>query len=243
MPLTIIPAIDLIAGRVVRLRQGDYARETAYASSPVDVAVQYAEAGATRLHLVDLDGAAGRPPCIEPVLAAICAATSLEIQVGGGLRNDAAIDAVLAAGATRVVIGTMAVTDPAALARLMGRLGTDAVVAALDVRHVGERFDVATHGWLQDSGLDLIDVLEPLLDAGLQHILATDISRDGMLAGPGLSLYKLLRELAPGAAIQASGGVRSAVDVAALDGLGVDAAIVGRALLDGEISLAELAAC
>lgn len=234
MTFTVIPSIDLRGGHVVRLREGDFARETDYGSSAVAIAEQFAAAGTRWLHLVDLDAARGgerQTTAIESVVSAM--AGRVACQVGGGLRTEESVGSMLAAGAARVVLGTSAVDDQAMLGRLVERHGPDRVVAALDVRDglaVGG-------GWLPGApGLGLGIALEALAKVGVGWLAVTAIARDGGLGGPDLELLRRVVEASPGAII-ASGGISSVADLEAVRALGCAAAIVGRALYEGRLDL------
>ncbi|MGP1674013.1 MAG: HisA/HisF-related TIM barrel protein, partial [Candidatus Limnocylindrales bacterium] len=231
----ILPAIDLHGGRVVRLRQGDFARITAFSDDPAAVARTFVEAGARWLHVVDLDGARdgvpGNVPSIQAIVAAV--GTRSAVEVAGGLRDDRTVDAVLAAGAARAVVGTTALRDPAFAARLIERHGPDRIAAAIDVRDglaIGE-------GWRPGApGVAAETALTTLADAGITTFEATAIDRDGLLGGPDLGLLARLVGLGRGAVI-ASGGIATLEDVRAVDVLGCTGAIIGRALYEGGIRL------
>lgn len=238
------PAIDVRDGRVVRLRQGDYAQETRYAADPLELAIEYADAGARWLHLVDLDAARTGGYTLAPLLQRIRAATSLQVQTGGGVRNEADVERLFAAGATRVVVGSLAVRMPGRVAFWLERYGPERLVLALDTRQdETDAWRLPLHGWTEASGRSLGEVLALYLASGLRHVLSTDIARDGMLAGPNLELYRHLRKLAPWLQVQASGGVRDAADVAAVRSAGCAGVVLGRALLEGRLALAEALAC
>lgn len=237
----IYPAIDVRDGRVVRLRQGDYAQETRYPDAPLALAQRYAEEGARWLHLVDLDAARVGGYTLAPLLQRIRATASLRVQTGGGVRGEDDVAAILAAGADRVVIGSLAVRDPDCVIGWLGRFGAERITVALDARQDADgawRLPVA--GWTQDSGVGLEALLQRYREAGLRHLLCTDIARDGMLAGPNLDLYRHLRALAPGLAIQASGGIRDAADVRAAQAAGCAGAVLGKGLLDGRFALRDV---
>lgn len=237
------PAIDVRGGRVVRLRQGDYARETHYPDDPASVAAGYAAAGAGWLHLVDLDAARSGGYALLPLLRRIVATTSLRVQTGGGVRRREDVVALLAAGASRVVIGSLAVREPATVAGWIAEFGAERLTIALDARRdTAGRWRLPVHGWTEtDGGVELDALAGFYADAGLRHLLCTDIDRDGMLAGPNVLLYAALAASQPRLAVQASGGVRDAVDVAAVAGAGCAGVVLGRALLDGVLSLHDLA--
>lgn len=232
----ILPAIDLRAGRVVRLRQGDFARETAYADDPVAVARAFVEAGAMWLHVVDLDGArSGRPvhgAVIERIVAAVGERASVE--VAGGLRSIGAVAEVLDAGAARAVVGTAALGDPGFATDLVKAHGTDRIAVALDVRDgmaVGG-------GWVPGaSGTPIRDAIERLAGEGVTWFEVTAIDRDGTLEGPDLSLLRSV-VTDPRLRAIASGGIGSTADIAAVRAIGCAGAIVGRAFYEGTLTLA-----
>jgi len=238
MSITLYPAIDVRDGRVVRLRQGDYAQETRYLDEPLAVARRYGAAGAKWLHLVDLDAARAGGYTLAPLLAAIKVLTSLQVQTGGGVRRDADVEAMLAAGADRVVIGSLAVREPATVIGWLQRFGVDRITVALDARRDADgAWRLPTEGWTADSGVELDALLRRYADHGLRHLLCTDIDRDGMLSGPNLELYRRILALAPDIQLQASGGVRDIADIAAAQAAGCAGAVLGKALLDGCFSL------
>lgn len=235
MSLVLYPALDVRDGRVVRLRQGDYARETRYEDAPEAHAARYAAQGARWLHLVDLDGARDGRYALLPLLPRL-AATGLRIQTGGGIREAADVQRLLDAGATRVVVGSLAIRDPDLVARWIARFGADALVVALDARRDAQgawRLPVA--GWTAASDASLASLARHFEAAGLRHLLSTDIACDGMLSGPGLDLYRDLRAASPDLALQASGGIRDAADLAAIASIGCAGAVLGRGLLEGTL--------
>ncbi|MFZ5661508.1 MAG: 1-(5-phosphoribosyl)-5-[(5-phosphoribosylamino)methylideneamino]imidazole-4-carboxamide isomerase [Pseudomonadota bacterium] len=237
MTFELYPALDIRGGRVVRLRQGDYARETRYADEPLAAARAHAEAGARWLHLVDLDAARVGGYTLAPLLREIRAQTGLRVQTGGGVRSEADAEAILDAGAARVVVGSLAVREPARVARWLGRFGAERLTIALDVREVDGEWRLPVAGWTADSGARLDELLARYADAGLRHLLCTDIACDGMLAGPNLGLYRRVLARVPAVAVQGSGGVRDAADVRALRDAGCAGAVLGRALLEGRLRL------
>lgn len=245
---TAYPAIDVRDGRVVRLRQGDYAQETRYGDDPCALAETYAQVGATWLHLVDLDAARAGGYTLVPLLARIKSLTALRVQTGGGVRSAADVEALLDAGADRVVVGSLAVCAPDMVSDWIARYGSDRIVVALDTRADAEgRWRLPVHGWTEldadQSGSDLEAALACYVAAGMRHLLCTDIARDGMLSGPNLDLYRKLYAFAPGIAIQASGGVRDLADVRAACAAGCAGVVLGRALLEGRLDLVEALAC
>lgn len=237
MTFELYPALDIRGGRVVRLRQGDYAQETRYADEPLAAARAHAEAGARWLHLVDLDAARVGGYTLAPLLREIRAQTGLRVQTGGGVRTEADAEAILDAGAARVVVGSLAVREPARVARWLGRFGAERLTIALDVREVDGEWRLPVAGWTADSGARLDELLARYADAGLRHLLCTDIACDGMLAGPNLGLYRRVLARAPAVAVQGSGGVRDVADVRALRDAGCAGAVLGRALLEGRLRL------
>ncbi|WP_374929905.1 1-(5-phosphoribosyl)-5-[(5-phosphoribosylamino)methylideneamino]imidazole-4-carboxamide isomerase [Kytococcus sedentarius] len=240
---TCYPALDIRGGEVVRLRQGDYDRQTTYALDPVEQATTYAEAGARWLHLVDLDAALVGGWTLAELVRRIVDATGLRVQVGGGVRSVQDVDAMLAAGAERAVVGSLAVNRPEMVAGWLRQFGPEHVTVALDARHVedhhGGRWELPTSGWTETSGVDMGGLLEGYRAEGLRHVLATDISKDGMMEGPGLGLYDHLRALDAEVDVQASGGVRDARDVEAVREQGCAGVVLGRSLLDGALDLSD----
>lgn len=242
MNFDVIPAIDLRGGQVVRLKQGDYAQQTTYAADPRELAGRYADAGARWLHLVDLDGArSGRLDNLA-VIAAI-ATDGMAIQAGGGVREEADLQRLFDAGVQRVVVGSVAVRDPARVAAWLAKYGAERLTLALDTRHAEGRWVLPSAGWTEVEARTL-DELAPWYAArGARHLLCTDIDRDGMLAGFNLDLYRHLATSVPQLALQASGGVRSLDDIRAARNAGANAVILGRALLEGSFTVAEALAC
>jgi phosphoribosylformimino-5-aminoimidazole carboxamide ribotide isomerase len=236
--MDLYPAIDLRDGRYVRLVQGDYDRETRYGDDPVAVAHSFAAAGARWIHVVDLDAALTGVPRNRELVAAIAAAVDVPIQAGGGVRDDAAANALLGAGVRRVVVGTAALDDAAWVRRLAARY-PGRVALGLDAR--GR--DLAARGWVEGTGRDLVDVARSFADAGVAALVVTEIGRDGTLAGPALDQLALVLE-ATGLDVIASGGVGSLADLRALAGLEAGGrrlagAIVGRALYEGNFGVDE----
>ncbi len=238
MTFVLYPAIDVRDGRVVRLRQGDYARETGYPATPLAQAQAYAAQGAQWLHLVDLEGARDGRNTLAPLVAAIVAATGLRVQVGGGIRASEDVRRLLDAGAARVVVGSVAVREPERVGRWIARFGAQALTLALDARRDADgawRLPVA--GWTTATRASPERLAARFAAMGAVHVLSTDIGRDGMLSGPGLDLYRALRAAAPALSLQASGGLRDASDIAAVRALGCGGAVLGRSLLEGRLSL------
>lgn len=235
--MILLPAIDLIGGRCVRLAQGDFARETSYSDDPAAALADFAAGGAEEAHLVDLDGARAGAPRQHDRLALLASDTPLRLQVAGGVRSRAHVATLLEAGIARVVIGSLALTDPAAVAAMLLDFGPDHITLALDVRLEDGAAMVATHGWERGSGRTLGDVLGDF--PAVRHLLVTDISRDGMLSGPNLDLMRSLAERYPTIELQASGGVAALDDLPALRATGAKRAIVGKAIWERKFTVAE----
>lgn len=239
--MKIIPAIDIKDGKCVRLLQGDFEKTTEYSSDPTEIARQFAAFAATDLHLVDLDGARFGKQMNKAIVAAIASVSNLEIQLGGGIRDAETVSNWLATGVTRCVIGSLAVTEPDTVKAWLSRFGGDKIVLALDVKLDEQKEPLlTTHGWTRDTNTSLFECIKDFMSAGLQHVLCTDVSRDGAMAGPNIELYERVLASFPDLQLQASGGVRNIDDLEKLRRIGVPAAISGRALLDGKITAEEI---
>lgn len=240
----IIPALDLIDGQVVRLFQGDYGQVTEYKVNPAEQFALYHQAGADWLHLVDLTGAKDTSARQLDLIRTLLASTPANIQIGGGVRSEQDVADLLDAGAQRVVIGSTAVKQPEVVKAWMEKYGPERIVLALDVNidDNGQR-KVAVSGWQEDSGVTIEALIEDFRTVGLKHVLCTDISRDGTLAGSNVDLYRDLCAQYPDVQFQSSGGIGSLDDIAALKGSGVAGVIVGRALLDGKFTAEQAFAC
>ena len=232
--MVIYPAIDLINGEVVRLHKGDFARKTTYGTDPVAVAKSYAEAGAKWLHLVDLDGAKDPANRQTRLISKIIAGSGLKVQTGGGIRSREDVAALVKAGASRVVVGSLAVRDPDLVAGMMSEFGAEAICLAADVLRRDDAFLVAVSGWQEASSLSLSEFLIGFQASGLRHVLCTDIDRDGMMTGPNNDLYRQVKGAFPDIQLQASGGVKGIED---LEGLATDGVIIGRAIYEGALDL------
>ncbi|MBQ5722184.1 MAG: 1-(5-phosphoribosyl)-5-[Bacteroidaceae bacterium] len=237
LQITPIPAIDLIEGKCVRLTQGVYATSHVYAEDPVDMARRFEDMGFTRLHLVDLDGAKSRHVVNDHVLKAITRATKLIVDFGGGVKTDDDMARVLDAGAVMVTCGSIAVTQPDTVLGWMERYGVEHLILGADVKE-GK---ISINGWLEDSAHELMPFLQRYLDAGMMHVLCTDISRDGMLQGPATTLYSSIMQAFPHCRLIASGGVSCIEDILQLDKAGVPAVVFGKAIYEGKINMKELA--
>jgi phosphoribosylformimino-5-aminoimidazole carboxamide ribotide isomerase len=240
----IIPALDLIDGTVVRLHQGDYDQQRNYGNDPLLRLQDYAAQGGEVLHLVDLTGAKDPAKRQIALIKSLVAGVNVPVQVGGGVRTEGDVAALLDAGVARVVVGSTAVNDPENVKGWFRRFGADALVLALDVRidDQGQKH-VAVSGWQENSGVTLEALVEMYLPVGLKHVLCTDISRDGTLAGSNVSLYDDVCARYPQVAFQSSGGIGSLADIAALRGTGVRGVIVGRALLEDKFTVTEAIQC
>jgi phosphoribosylformimino-5-aminoimidazole carboxamide ribotide isomerase len=239
--MRLIPAIDLKAGRCVRLLHGDFANETRYDADPASLLAKYRAWGADWLHVVDLDGAKDGSLGNRPLIAQLAAQQAVKLQVGGGLRDIAAVTQMLDLGAARVVIGSAAVTRAGDVRHWLDHVGPQRMTLAFDVRlDDGGIPRVATHGWQRQSDLSLWSALDDFAGSQLTHVLCTDVGRDGALSGPNLDLYREAARRHPRIQWQASGGIRDARDLHALTAAGAAAAISGKALLEELIPLEDL---
>jgi phosphoribosylformimino-5-aminoimidazole carboxamide ribotide isomerase len=241
---TAYPAIDVRNGRVVRLQQGDYDRETRYADDPFAVAMRYADAGARWLHLVDLDAAREGGYTLAPLLRKIADDGRLQVQTGGGVRDEAAVATMLEQGASRVVIGSLAVRDPVLVECWLQQYGAGRITIALDTRQDDAGvWQLPVHGWTERAERDLDACLRRYRDAGAKHLLCTDIARDGMMRGPNIELYRMIIARDEGFQLQASGGVRDIADIVAARDAGCAGAVLGRALLEGGMAIEDALTC
>jgi phosphoribosylformimino-5-aminoimidazole carboxamide ribotide isomerase len=239
--MRLIPAIDLKAGRCVRLFQGDFNTETQYPVEPHELLSRYRGLGADWLHIVDLDGARSGALGNRSIVVALATQKAVKLQVGGGLRDTSTLSQMFDANVSRVVVGSAAVTHPDLVRSWFHQFGADRITLAFDVRFDGQGIPrLATHGWREQSGVSLWDAIGNFYAAGLKHVLCTDVNRDGALSGPNLALYKEAAERCPGIEWQASGGIRDAADLHALAAVGAAAAISGKALLEQRIPIEEL---
>jgi phosphoribosylformimino-5-aminoimidazole carboxamide ribotide isomerase len=236
-----MPSIDLRGGQCVRLFKGDFAAETRYPCTPHELLARYRQLGARWLHIVDLDGARGGAPVNRSLIVELAAQREPRLQVGGGLRERGAVEDLLSHGVARVVVGSAAVEQREQVTLWLQRFGPECVCLAFDVRVDAQAVPrLHTRGWQHRTALSLWDAVAAFVDAGLRHVLCTDIERDGALAGPNLALYREALQRFPQIQWQASGGIGSGTDLAALAALGVAAAISGKALLEERISSVEL---
>lgn len=232
------PAIDLMDGRVVRLEEGRFDRQTVYAEDPLETAQAMEAAGLKYLHVVDLDGAKARTPKQLHVLETLAKHTGLRIDYGGGIATTEAAQAVLDAGAAQVNIGSVAAKQPALFRRWLSDFGPEKFVLCADCRDSR----VVVNGWQTTTDHSVVAFIQEYVATGVQDVLVTDISRDGMLNGPSLGLYMLLLKAIPSLRLVASGGVRDITDLKSLARIGVQDVVVGRAIYEGRLTLAELVA-
>ncbi len=237
--IEIIPATDIIGGECVRLSQGDYNRQTTYYRDPLDAAKQFEDAGIKRLHMVDLDGAKASEPMNLRVLERVATHTSLVLQYGGGIKSTQALTDVFNAGASRAIVGSLAVRQPEMFASWLDQFGGEKMVLGADLK--GDK--VAIQGWLEESEMTAADLFNRFMPHGLKHIITTDISRDGMMCGAAKDLYVELMSQFPSLNIIASGGISKMADIEELDRANVKSVIVGKALYEGGITLKELSQC
>jgi phosphoribosylformimino-5-aminoimidazole carboxamide ribotide isomerase len=238
--MIIYPAIDLRGGRVVRLTEGKFDQEKSYGDDPLAVAKDFAASGATWLHVVDLDGAKDPAKRQTALVEKIARGSGLRMQTGGGIRDESQIAALLAAGARRVIVGSLAAKQPELVRGWLKKFDAESIILSPDVRLDADGIPrVAAAGWQESTGVALDDFLNGFLPAGLVHILCTDISRDGKLTGPNTALYAQLVKKFPTLQIQASGGVSSIDDLRVLKTTGSAGAIVGRALYEKKFTLKE----
>ena len=234
--IRIIPAIDLIGGRCVRLTRGDYMRKKIYDGNPADVARSYADCGVERIHLVDLDGAKAGSPYNLKTLEAVAAAVDCELEWGGGIADDAALQSVFDAGATHAIIGSVAARQPDRFEAWLVKYGPRMILGA-DVRE-GR---IAVSGWQDSLALGIEDLASRFIPAGLQECIVTEISRDGMLQGPAADLYVRLQREFPALSFTVSGGIAGMNDILMLNALHLRKVIVGKALYENRITLKDIA--
>ncbi len=234
--IEIIPAIDLIEGKCVRLSQGDYTQKIIYNENPLEVAKMFADAGIRRLHLVDLDGAKAHHIVNHKVLEKITSGTDLIVDFGGGLKTDEDLRIVFECGASMVTGGSIAVKNPDVFSSWISKFGSDKIILGADVK--GEK--IAVSGWLETTDLELLPFIKSYIEKGINKVICTDISKDGMLQGPALELYKKILVAQPELYLIASGGVSSIRDIEMLHESAVPAVITGKAIYEGRISLKEL---
>jgi phosphoribosylformimino-5-aminoimidazole carboxamide ribotide isomerase len=235
--MQIIPAIDIIAGNCVRLTQGDYAQETRYSEDPLDVAKAFEQAGLQRVHVVDLEGAKAGKIMNASVLETIAAHTTLQVDFGGGIHTEEAVQQVIDAGATWVTIGSVAVKAKEKLNGWLDTFGVERFMLGADVKGT----QLAISGWTETTDQEILPFIEYWASRGIRQVFCTDISKDGQLAGPSLELYQTILQRFPDIYFIASGGVSAMEDLMALEQIGCSAAIVGKAIYEKRITLQQLA--
>lgn len=234
--IELIPAIDIIDGKCVRLTKGDYNQKTVYNDSPADVARQFEDMGFKRLHVVDLDGAKSKHIVNDHVLKAITDATNLKVDFGGGLKTDDDLKKAFEAGASMVTIGSIAVTKPELFLNWLEEYGADKLILGADVRN-GK---ISINGWKEDSAEELLPFLKQYVDHGVKNVLCTEISKDGTLQGPAIELYRQIMDAYPTLRLIASGGVGCTNDIHNLNDSGIPAVVFGKAFYEGKINIEEL---
>lgn len=233
--MKIIPAIDLIDGKCVRLTKGDYATKRVYNEDPVEVAKAFEDSGIRYLHLVDLDGAKSNRIINYPVLEKITKATSLQVDFGGGLKSDKDVQIAFESGAAQITGGSVAAKDRTLFLRWLERYGSEKIILGADCSNR----KIATDGWLNSSELDVLDFIQAYQEQGIRTVISTDIAKDGMLAGPSIELYRAILSRTDVALI-ASGGITTLKDLEELSAIGCSGAIIGKAIYEGRITLKEL---
>ena len=232
----IIPAIDLIEGKCVRLTQGDYNQKTVYNENPLEVAKQFEDAGLSRLHLVDLDGAKAKKVVNWKVLETISTKTSLHIDFGGGVQSDDDLRIVFESGAKQVTGGSIAVKNPELFEGWLQKHGGDKMILGADARNE----KVAVSGWEEGTAIWVYDFVQQWVEKGATYVISTDVAKDGLLQGPSFDLYKKLQQQSPSLNIIASGGVSNLADIEKLAEMNLFGVIVGKAIYEGRVALSEL---
>jgi phosphoribosylformimino-5-aminoimidazole carboxamide ribotide isomerase len=234
--IQIIPAIDILEGKCVRLEQGDYSMMKVYDADPLEVAINFQDNGITRLHMVDLDGARSSHVINWGVLERLSSRTALKIDFGGGIKTDADLHIVFESGAAMATIGSIAIRDRELFKSWMFAYGPEKIILGADVKDRR----IAISGWQEVTDMEIVPFLNGYKKFGVKQVLCTDVSKDGMLMGTSLDLYKMIREQVPSFHLLASGGITSVADLEELDALGVFGAVIGKALYEGRISLKDL---
>lgn len=234
--IELIPAIDLIDGKCVRLTKGDYNQKKVYNENPVEIAKGFEEIGFKRLHVVDLDGARSKHIVNVDVLKAITTETNLIVDFGGGIKSEEDIEKAFANGASMVTIGSIAVTQPELFLKWLDQYGAEKLILGADVKNGM----ISINGWKEDSAEQLLPFLKKYIDHGVKNVLCTEISKDGTLQGPALQLYQEIMAAYPQLHLIASGGVSSNEDIIALDQAGIPAVVFGKAFYEGKINIPEL---
>ncbi len=233
--MRLIPAIDIIDGKCVRLSKGDYNTKVEY-GDPLEMASRFEDAGIQHLHLVDLDGAKAKQVVNLKILERICAQTQLQVDFGGGVKSDGDLRRVFDAGASQITAGSIAVSQPETVLKWLEEYGPDKIILGADVRNKM----ISTNGWLADSDHSIETFLDHFVNEGISYVISTDIAKDGMLQGPSISLYKDILTRFPDLNLIASGGVSNVQDLYDLKAIGCEGAIVGKAIYENQISLTDL---
>jgi phosphoribosylformimino-5-aminoimidazole carboxamide ribotide isomerase len=234
--MIIYPAIDIMNGKCVRLKQGDFSTQKVYSENPVEMALSFQQAGSKNLHLVDLDGAKQGSVKHWDVVKSITAETNLKVDFGGGIKTETEIERLIDSGIKQVNLGSIAYREPAKVKSWINKFGSNRIILSADASN--EMLSVA--GWQSQTGLPVFDFIQEFVDAGLEFVTVTDISKDGMMAGPGIELYKKIISKVENIKLIASGGVRSWIDVEELERIGCYGCIIGKAIYEGSISLSEI---
>lgn len=234
--IDIIPAIDIIGAECVRLSQGDYSQKTSYYKEPLDIAKRYEEIGVRRLHIVDLEGAKSNNPLNLATLEKIAHNTSLDIQFGGGIKSENALDSVFSAGASRAICGSIAIKNPQLFKEWLAKYGNKKIILGADIKDGL----VAINGWLKSSKHSIFEIIDDFKNEDLSQVICTDISKDGMLRGPNFDLYQDLQSRYPDVDITVSGGISCFDDIHQLNDMNLRSVIVGKAIYEGRIELKEI---
>ena len=234
--MRIIPAIDIIDGKCVRLSQGDYSTSKIYNENPLEVAKEFEDHGIQFLHLVDLDGAKSKHIVNHKVLETIATSTSLKIDFGGGLKSDEDLQIAFNSGASQITGGSIAVKDPDTFYSWLKKFGSEKIILGADAKDRS----VAISGWMEDSGKDLLPFIKEFQEKGVEYVICTDVSKDGMLEGPAFDLYEEIIKDNPSLKLIASGGISTFDELPKLQELGCEGAILGKAIYEGRISLKQL---
>lgn len=234
--IEIIPAIDIIDGECVRLSQGDYSRRTTYFKDPLEVALRFRDCGLRRLHMVDLDGAKASSPRNLRVLERVAAATGMDVQYGGGIKSTEALNSVFSAGASRAICGSVAATRPELFAEWLAMFGPHRMILGADIKDGL----IAINGWKEKASMGIDELIETFRSAGLSQVICTDISKDGMLAGPSAEFYTAITSRFPEVDITVSGGIGELSHIETLNRAGLRSVIVGKAIYEGRISFEQL---
>lgn len=234
--MRIIPAIDIIDGKCVRLTQGDYTKKKVYNENPLEVARDFEHAGLAYLHLVDLDGARAGKVINWKVIESITQNTKLSVDFGGGIKTEEEVIRLFESGVSQVNLGSIAVKDPSLVEGWIRKFGAGKIILSADVRNE----KIAVSGWSKDSAIDIADFIQDYIRMGITYVTCTDISTDGMLQGPNIGLYSKLLDKFPSIKLVASGGVSNMEDIQQLKRIRIDGVIVGKAIYEGKVKLKEL---